>query len=1559
MADYNGFSNSNYNSGTAGYMGGGGAAAGSSTPSSQSVTSKTYQIVVTKVVDKVPEGFTQINPTDTPSTTLQFTSPQIITNPDAPVANVKIKADLFKYGLIKYTTSDGQSGIITNDTTITVNLGNPNYIEFIGEKGEQYAFNAIIKNSLVDTNSKNTDFKVTLPVGQTTIEMVASKNNVTPAANTPTLSVSNSNFTWNINDSNPISISYSTSNADFVVMALGGIKRELSPSGTIDLSTAEFTNGIGNYTLYLQPVSSRAGSGATTSVGINVINKSYLPGPDITNIYYPQNIKGKDFAGFEVPFDISWQSVNTNYVQIYVSKYDNEYLLGKFSPAGLATFNVSDVLRKAKTEFNEDTDKIQFKILLVPFNSEGDELTEGKIEEVSILFDKGDLKLRRGNVVSDIRTAFEQQLDDSVFKDEISKLLTHYAHFGDADNKLIATWGVDTETFSEYKEGFDENGQAFRKKIKEIKSLVLKLYEPLPTSIQPNQTLWISKIQSIPIIEQITIIGDLMKECKPLTPNFDLDLGDDIGYQILDDLMASGSATSTDLVHQFISSSEFSLDNLDIQFTTESTTIVGDELTGQVVIGTGVNSIAWENFVKYSSAEERVANFYYKVKLLEYYNSKYTAVTDGTDWTGSLSVLNEANKIQTQITNLKSGFDSFEKWLYVSSSEDGLTLPKQNDTGSFLNPTGSSVISWYNGMIADARDYDYYNKASLINNIPSHIKDDEDGQDFVLFFNMIGQHFDILWSHIKGLQESKKLEHKYKSGIKDDLLYHLLESFGWDADMGVKSQFLWEYAFGQHTDGTQVSHMSGKDRQNEIWRRLLNNLPYLNKHKGTKRALHAAMACYGIPSSLLTIMEFGGPRDTTSSGVTQFTYDDRTAAINFTEGASIFVPWKEYTETTDFPNSVEFRINTTQKTNQLLAEVADSWKLEIETGSNYLGRIKFSISGSGVIHNDYTDYVPLFQDDFYHIALNKTESSGNEIYKVYVKEGFNGRIRNSGSLQLVLSAGTTSWKSGSDLVIGDGFSGSLDEFRLWSTPLLETRIDNHTLLPDAIDGNHVSASTDDLLFRLDFEYPKDRNADTQIKNVSVNYTYGEEFATAVGFESITTYPFNYTPYERSVTANVPSSGFNVGNKVRFETQYDLSGTEISDVSTNGVSLDYKSRATKKSFDQAPIDTDRLGLFFSPIKEINMDILKSLGQFNIDDYIGDPADEYNDEYKSLSTLRNYYFDRFNLNFNEYIQLVRYIDKTLFDTLESLVPARAKVSSGLLIEPHILERSKVKWRKPLGTEDGFETTINVDDHTNVISTNEGINVFVSASKDIVLDITNPQYEGTITSVSDVALVGINDGHVSTINTAETTNQFAYMTVNSGSDMGGIVFNIDANLGASLTGEYDSTQYIQVGMDPDSITTKGFGLWATSGNSQITALDNFGNITKERKKVFRIKEKYELNVPQNINLHDSSLGTEKVLKTFYRYKVTILDWNATTPMVGGNILEVTPLDGYLPSHYRNVGDLTSGMENSFFNGSKQTAKTTLDGGDAVVTFTTNPNTLKVSNTGRGSGEPILEVD
>ena len=1527
---------------------------GSVNTSASTITSTFYRVKIEKVGEN---EFTIVNPNDPPNANLQFTfrEPAI---PPAPKVGTRVLifADVHNTTALRYVT-EFETGFIIDDFVLNTESS---YIKIERRDiGEQYSSTI----STINGNSfTNQDARYTLSGGDFKINIVASKNNVGTTSASPSLiQPAISNYTWNINDTTPLTIPYEAINSNSVQMSLGKIQRQLTAKGELKLTKTELQN-IGQYTLYLQPISSSRGSGTIKTITINVVNKSFLPGPDITNITYPEMIKGKDFAGFNVDFDVVWQSINTNYVDIYVSKKDSQFVLGRFSPSGKATFNVDKVLKKAKLNYNESTDKIQFKLLLVPTNTAADVVAEGKIEEIEILFDKSDLRLDRGKVVSDIREAFHRNFNTKIFDDEISNLLTHYLHFGKGDNKLIATWGIDTETFAKYEEGFDKDGVFYRKKTNDPKSLVLKLYEPLPTSYQPNDTLWISKVQSIPMIEQISIISEITAECTPLTPNFSLELGDDIGYQILDDLMASGSATSTDLVNQFISSSEFSLEDLNIQFVTASKVLSGSEEEGQVFVENEY-TYGWNNFVKYSSAKERVDNFYYKIKLLDFYTSKYTSLVSGSEWVTSLSVVNEANKVQTQINNLKQGFDAFEKWLFTSSSQDGLTYPKQNYTGSFLNPTGSEAVTWYNYIYDSAEEYDYYNTSNLVNNLPLHIQTDDEGQDFILFFNMIGQHFDIIWSYVKGLQQSKKLEHKYQIGIKDELVYHMLESLGWDADMGAKSQLLWEYAFGKHSDGTEVSSMSGKQRQQEIWRRILNNLPYLNKHKGTKRALHAAMACYGIPASLLTVMEFGGPQDPQLNGTTKFTFEDRTAALNVGGLSQISVDWKEFNG--DYPNSVEFRLNTTEKQNQVLAQT-DGWKLEIESGSNYLGRLKFTISGSGTTTSSYTDYVPVFYEDYYHIALNKTISGSNEMFNVYIKEAFNGRIRNEASSSLLLLTGSTSWKSGSELSIGGiqpYFTGSIDEFRLWKTALSESRIDNHTLIPDGIDGNHISASTVDLIFRNDFEYPKNRGVELDIKNVAYIQTY-QTSSVASGFTSIPNYPYNYTPYDRDVTATVPQIGFNFSNKFRFETQYDFLGNEITQQSSNGVSLDYKSRATKKSFDTAPIDSDRLGLFFSPIKEINMDILKSLGNFNIDDYIGNPQDEYSDKYSDLDRLRNYYFERFDLNFNEYIQLVRYIDKSLFHTLESLVPARAKVSSGLLIEPHILERSKVKWRKPTSEKGDYEVTIDTQEDTIVTATNEGKEVTLSFVQDVVFDVTNPQYEGTITDTDVSQLSGERTDYEGTYRTTDDSAQYGFMTVNSGSDMGGIVFNIDAQLGASLTGEYESDVFIQVGMDKDSISVAGFGVFGSGSHSIRTYIDVFGNTIKERVKIFNVKESYQVDIPQNINSNDESLGREFVTRTLFRNKVTILPFTGSngletpTPS-GGNIVSAIPLNGYFPSHYRNVGDLTTGLENSYFRGSKQTQSTTLDGGSPVVTFTTNPNTLRVNDTGRGSGEPILIVE
>ena len=1505
-----------------------------------------YQLIVEKLVDgnfiqqNVLEASTETDAVLTTSLKFDLKTTAVPIDPlPVSTARIQINGDVYQNDLISYRASNGVTGNVTsgrNEFDFTSDSNGGNYIQFTSN-GLSSQTHAVVYEVITKGNSvkyDRLDFRLEPGIDNVIVNVSVSKksNDNIPPADAPTLRTEGVSFEFNIAGNDNLNIPYNSANASEIIYSLGSTQRTLSPNGSIVLSKNDFYNGVGNYVIYLQPRSDRAGSGQTTKITINVVNKYYLPGPDITHINYPQNIKGADFKGFNVDFDISWQSINTNYIEMYVSKYDKQYALGKLSPAGLITLNVEEVLRKAQNQFNEDTDKVQFEILLVPFNAEGDELTEGKIERISILFDKGDLKLRRGSVIADIRSAFEVNLDQKILEEEISKFLTHYLHLGDGDNKLIATWGVDTETFSEYTTN-SETGT--RTKTKEQKSLVLKLYEPLPREIQPNQQLWISKIQSIPIIEQVTIIDELKSECTPLKPNFNVTIGDEIGYQILDDLISSGSNTSTDLINSYVSSSEFSLENLNIQYESGST-------------------YAWSNFVKYSSAEERVKNFLYKVELIEFYDTKINFVSSSLSYTsGSVTSSLELQKHVESKNKVKAGFDGFEKYLYTTSGSDGtLTYPGAGGS-SVSQSTDSSVTNWYNGIIDDAQQYDYNNKNILVNNIPAHITNDAENAEFVLFLNMMGQHFDTLWSYTKGIAQSKKLEHKYEDGIGNDLIYHMLESLGWNADMGVQSQYLWEYAFGKNEDGSQSSSMSGKSRQHQVWRRILNNLPYLLKHKGTKRALSAAMACYGVPSSMLTIMEYGGPSDPTADATTTFTFDDRTCSLQFGTGSFLQVPFKEYSDTngTDFPNAIEFSINTLQSsvTQSLLR--TDKWLLDLVPGTGSLAKLEFKITGSNVTQSVSTNYMPFYNDAYTNIVLNRRTDSTTEVFELYFKEGFQGRIRNESTATLSLPIGSTTWKSGSILYVGEGLTGSLDEFRLWRTSLPESRIDNHTLLPDAIDGSHISASTIDLLFRLDFEYPISLTQGTtnipsgSIKNVSINEGYAG-FATASNFSANVTYPYQYVPYERTVTAKVPSSGLTVGNKFRFETQ------TLTD------NLNYKSRATKKSYDQSPIDTDRLGLFFSPMKEVNMDILRSLGEFNIDDYIGNPADEYNDSYSELTTLRNYYFQRYNLNTHEYIQLVRYIDKSLFETLESLVPARAKVSSGLLIEPHILERSKVKWNKPSAINAQHEVTIDTNETTNQFASYQNINAFISTSNAIDLNVTNPQYSVEIQTQGDLNLVATNNSYNAEVDTFSTTNVFGTITTDSSNTMGAIFAHIDATITGSIRGEYDQTEFIQVGLDKNSLSVAGFGLYGSNGNVIRTYRDVWGNFIKERNKVFLIKESYSKNVPQNISV-DKSEGTYLVPTTFYRTKVTILDWNGITPTVGGNIVEVTPLNGYFSTHYRNTGDLSTGLENSYFNGSKQTSATNILGGSPVQTFTTNPNILKVSDTGRGSGEPILVVD
>ena len=1349
-----------------------------------------------------------------------------------------------------------------------------------------------------------------------------------------------------------LEIDFSSTNADYVNFTLGKNTTKLNRSGTVTLGGGDLFQGEGKYTAFFQAVSNLDGTGNIVPIQFTAIKKTLLPGPDIITINYPQEIIGKDYQGYNVDFEISWTSINTNYVDIYINEVIDSKKLASTRPAdGTQSFNIGQVLRKAGDTLNEDVDVAVFDLKLIPYNAEGDSKTAGKTETIQIKFDKGNIKLRRDEVLRDIKESICDLFDTNILGGDSSKYLTHLMHFGDADNKVIASWDTDYETFSEY-EFREDTGE--RIKIHEEKTLVFKLYEPLPREVQPNQQIWVSKIQSIPYVEQITIINEEVEDCIELVPNFGSGIcstGQNIGYQLYDDLISSGSSSSTKLLTEFVSGSGFDLKKLDIQFVSSSKVESGSLLIE------GDSIWAWNNFVKYSSAEERVNNFMYKIKLMEFYQDKITKLESGSFHTGSVTLQNEINRNSQSIQEVKDNFDAFETFLFTSSSADGLTYPGAGGTQVSASDS-SDAQNWYGSISSNANNYDYYNKDYLINNLPLHVQNSEDSEQFKMFFNMMGHHFDVLYSYTKAIAQKKNLEHKYNIGIKDSLVAEMLKSLSWDTKVPARAQSLWEYAFGETADGTSVSSMTGKEMQNQIWRRLLNNLPYLLKHKGSSRAVKAALACYGVPSSMLTIMEFGGPRKA-DGGTTKFSFEDRTAAINISGSQSILVPWKQYSETSDYPNCVEIRVNSNTRQDQTFV-TSSLWSVGVEHINGTNAVLKLTVSDPTGSYSVTSSQFPFYNDEYTQIIVTRNTNSFN----VYGKEAFQGRIRSEVSASLELE--NHIWQTDTILKIGDGstFTGSVDEFRYWTVPLSESRMDNHTLMPDAIDGNHHSSSTEDLILRLDFEYPKDRSSsgDTSIKNVSINETYDVDFVTASNFDSITEYPYHYTTYERTVTANVPSSGFGIGNKFRFESQQSINPTE--DIDGTGLTLSYRERSTKKSLDTAPIDSNRLGLFFSPIKEINMDMLKSLGQFELDDYIGDPNDRYSDEYRDLRLLRNYYFERYSINLYEYIQLVRYIDQSLFETLESLVPARAIVSSGLLIEPHLLERNKVKHRPPTAEDVlarirqpkiDLKDTVkirpeNIKRHDKTLKPFDGLRWGVDGKqiRDGRLRNFGPNlryerqnYNGIIRSVGPtyIASLDLIDGRITdTLAIQRLLRQF------------------EANGGQS-----------QVGVDPRNLRNGLAGIYAQNGIANITRLDGNGQLIKERKQVWIVEEQYTEKVKQAIagTGQKTADGKRWLKEPLYELvevtktrKIVMFNDIGDNPPSGPNILSAVAANsngGKLPGG--NLGEKYG--KRGFRSPALQTSRTTLDGRSPVETFCTNPNILKVSDTARGKGEPILEVD
>ena len=1345
----------------------------------------------------------------------------------------------------------------------------------------------------------------------------------------PKVTLSATQYTTHVKESDTekaVVIPFNTDQADNVIVYIDENTTLRVPASDRQVTLyfqKDFKEIYGSKKVILVAEGNNYGTGQKAEVILTFVSINDYP--SITETTAPDTLDIPSFSDYNIDYEITYSTFSTTSVNVWLKLKDG-------SRVGIA----SDQPSTGKLKINLKTLRDNYPnwvgsknvtFILIPYNRSGAEELIGNEYEIVTNLILPSIELNEEIISKALFDSFTKSLD-VIEPEPDSKYLTHLANFGNDEQIIVSSWENDNWTLSKKSE--DELGNVYVKDEDVVESIILKLYSPIPSNIVNNSTFWITKLMSNPLIETVILNEQDELKCPPLKgPNFNIGVdfvsGQSTNYESLDNLMLSGSVSSNELITTFVSSSIIDMDGLNIEYSSGSTYL-------------------WNNFVHFSSAKERVDNFVYKVQLIEKYNQLISNTNPLI-----LSDKQEAERQLIKKNQLLQGFDGFEKFLYSSSS---LSWPYNGNTIEASNST--EVENWYNNIITLAEDFDIENPNWVQNNIPQYIVNNVENDSLLLFFSMIGQHFDNIYYHTKAIEKSRGLGYKAKDGISDKLLFDVLQSFGWDAKNLAADTNLWNYIFNT----TDVQINPAKQKTYEVWRRIVNNLPYLLKNKGTRRGVYALLSCYGIPSSNLSILEFGGPEvnDTSKS---KLVMDNVTTALSMTLTSSVEMEWK-VTDKGTKPNTIELFVKPAYSSDYRLIS-GSGWNVELSSsGDGVYGNVVFNYDNSNSITSSL---FPIFNDKFFGIAV----SSGSNGLKLDIRQADKERTIFE---QSISSSHSNNWNNGSTIKLGGNYSGSIDEFRLWSDVLDTYVFNEHVSFPEMINGNHTSSSTDDLYFRLDFEYPKNLALSSSLINVDTNVyfengltrndyengsnatLYSENvepllYATAHNFPSIIKYPYNFEPIDRTIVLSMPDGGASrfSTNKVRFEEQ-----TLVNDLSS-------KHRSTKKAFDQSPTDSNRVGLFFSPTKELNMDIAKSFGGINLDNYIGDPSDVYKTNYSTLDSLRNYYFQRFDgRDIYAYINLIKLYEKSMFEDIKKMLPARVKATTGLLIEPHILERSKVAHKKPKGEDYQKESSIHYSDTT--ILSSENIQKEVTLDTTLEYDITseNNQYDAHIYTASVDNIVGENYQYNSVYDyndKMDTSAENYQKEVIIDAGLGDPTILTEISLGIET---YGQTAYEEI----------GFGIYAQSGSAIRTYFDNGGRIVKERVRVNLITEEKERIVSKfAVIASESGLGDPRGgyisdIETYTETKLNIQPFSGSIiPQVKGKIINVTPVDGYLPTHNKFTSDLTRGMQNSFYKGSKNTAATTLDGTSPVETFVSNPNTLKVNKAGRASNEPILEVE
>mgnify|MGYP001282728834 FL=1 len=774
-------------------------------------------------------------------------------------------------------------------------------------------------------------------------------------------------------------------------------------------------------------------------------------------------------------------------------------------------------------------------------------------------------------------------------------------------------------------------------------SILVKLYEPLPSNFGVKSLLWVVEEISSPQAYSVQF-PQLTFESEDLQfisgPNFSLNIKNQTGE--------SGQLFSfNDLINSDNSSSYNQLTNI----------------LDKKEIDININYEDYSQFVNFSSAKTRLENFVYKVGLIQsssaVISSSFGGVEGGTtgSFVYSASKASEENKIKNIIRN----FDGYEYFLYFNSGSK-YSYPKTTSTPPYvLAPTSSAQANnWQTQQAISASNYDDENNNSLYFAIPEYLRSDPNNARYELFVDMVGQHYDNIWVYTKDLTNRFDGDNRLDYGISKDLVADAIRNFGvklyannfnvddlYTAFLGLTpsgSTFPnasitsslpaasgFEYVDTKITASNDIIPLD--DANKRLYKRIYHNLPYLLKTKGTIAGLRSLITSYGIPDTILRINEFGG-KDRISTKDWDLKQDQFNKAYELDRGtffSSSFVLNSDFRTTARrTPSTLQFRFKTigtptaslyqnvwagNESTALITLEytgsglVSGSYSGSVPSASKEFGTMRFYPEGTSDLSVSASVQVPFFNKDWWSVQANIQDTTAS----LFVGNKYKGNLQYTSS-DSITGVDASLWNSilnsnfptsgSKGLNIGgqdhQPLTGSLQEIRYWNQAISESKFLDYVVNPYSNQGNTINSAENTLIFRAGLGSELNTSSRESIHpRITGSWDITQSFKG--GVDGISSFVLNGTTFSNNkeqILLNQTPGGIKnrVSDKIQIVNNSIPSGSTLSP---------FRKVAQSPYISGSEPNVNYLEVAFSPQDQINDDIIGQIGAYNLGDYIGDP------------------------------------------------------------------------------------------------------------------------------------------------------------------------------------------------------------------------------------------------------------------------------------------------------------------------------------------------------------------